>query len=718
MQSRCSATKADEKRAARRGRWPLHDDVATGRAAPTSLAALVGHAAAHPQSLGPAEVQHLHRAVGNRSLHALLQPSLPVGPSGDVYEREADRVAVDVVRRLRAPAPPQPTTNASDGSRHAVVGRAGRPLDAGLRSSMGATMGADFGGVRVHTGPGPDRLTGALRATAVTVGQDVYFHGSAYDPRSRRGQELIAHELTHVVQQNGSRVRRPQQTGGDRTSGAPAVSSAPQGRAQRKFGFEIELPVLFTREQPVTVASLVGGPDIALTDVPVDAGADGRETHLVDSDECYINVDHSQTLDPLFTAHLAKYGDDNNLTTNAKNSLKAARGELMPNHASIVEVVTNPWDESTLSRTQALNKVRGVIRDVSEMYDAIAGDRKAQVGDYYFGSDAPNSGVFQPRIGYFHATYGVKLSQIPHLFEQTTQQRKRLAEYAKEDPGEKAHAKNVELTSRAVTAARSALKEIKKVWPQVAVTRKLRPNTTRAALSKPAEQEFLGFLTLLCNYFLLMKSSTSGGTLAKQLVGMHYYKSDLYDVATSLPAEVIGPLEDADRTLVEHVIDQICAAVGTDSSDRFNDALAGKTARAYLYQIFRGHFGVIKTDDSGKQYHDYVLAGSINPWSSKLGPEQLGPVGNRALGVVVENRHLEYLDPNYGAAAREWNARFKSELAQYGPPKGDDNRSDLQKAMFESIGARESGPARKPIAQWESLMMGIYDMVKAANARA
>ena len=57
-------------------------------------------------------------------------------------------------------------------------------------------------------------------------------------------------------------------------------------------------------------------------------------------------------------------------------------------------------------------------------------------------------------------------------------------------------------------------------------------------------------------------------------------------------------------------------------------------------------------------------------------------------------------------------------LAQYGPPKGDDNRSDLQKAMFESIGARESGPARKPIAQWESLMMGIYDMVKAANARA
>jgi Domain of unknown function (DUF4157) len=577
MRIRCSGEKADDTAAAGRAGTPDRDGAASERATRPAPMALV-RAQPDPRSLRGAEVRRLHRTIGNRSVGAVLgvQAKLTVGRVGDAYEREADRVAVEVMHRLVAPTAAQPAdagpvgTHApgivrgaqrqapSTGSNardvhgalfgQAVAGHRGRgaPLDPGLQRAMGEIMGADFGGVRVHSGAEPDRLSGAIQATAFTVGQDVFFRGSSYNPRTRSGQALIAHELTHVVQQNGSRVRRtpaPQQDG-DLT-----ISQAPGGRAQRRFGFEIELPILFTREDDFTV-SLPNGPDVVLHDVPRDAGEGGPETHLVDSNECYLNVDHSRTLDPLFIAHLAQYGRDNQVDDDPRDALLAAYDRLIPNHASIVEVVTKPWNESTLSRPQALQKVREVIGDVEGLYHEIAGG-KAHSGNYFVGSDAPNAALFQPRIGYFHATYGVKPAQVPYLFKQTTKQATSLAKYAKKSPIENPHATNVELTRRSVTAAKAALKEIKNS----------RPRLLSADLSETAEKEFLGFLTLVCNYFLLMRFGIAGATLAKQAVGMHYYKSDLYDVANSLPPEVTGPLQHAQTGVVDKVIDVICAAV-------------------------------------------------------------------------------------------------------------------------------------------------------------
>jgi hypothetical protein len=66
---------------------------------------------------------------------------------------------------------------------------------------MERAFGADFGGVRVHTGAQADGLARSIQAKAFTTGQDVYFRQGAYEPGSRGGQELIAHELTHVGQQ-------------------------------------------------------------------------------------------------------------------------------------------------------------------------------------------------------------------------------------------------------------------------------------------------------------------------------------------------------------------------------------------------------------------------------------------------------------------------------------------------------------------------------------
>lgn len=79
----------------------------------------------------------------------------------------------------------------------------GQPLPAALLGRMEKSFGADFSGVRVHADSESDSLNRSLHARAFTTGQDLFFNRGEYNPESRRGQELIAHELTHVVQQNG-----------------------------------------------------------------------------------------------------------------------------------------------------------------------------------------------------------------------------------------------------------------------------------------------------------------------------------------------------------------------------------------------------------------------------------------------------------------------------------------------------------------------------------
>lgn len=75
----------------------------------------------------------------------------------------------------------------------------GSSLPAELQESMGASIGADFSGVRIHTGAGADRASRRLSARAFAKGRDLYFRDGEYDPGSREGRHLIAHELAHVA---------------------------------------------------------------------------------------------------------------------------------------------------------------------------------------------------------------------------------------------------------------------------------------------------------------------------------------------------------------------------------------------------------------------------------------------------------------------------------------------------------------------------------------
>jgi Domain of unknown function (DUF4157) len=192
-----------------------------------------------PTNLRPAHILQLQRRLGNRAVGALLrgaaqvrptiQAKLMVGPPGDMYEQEADRVAALV---MRMPLPSKQEVKPTDRPRimtklasqsndssgfdpgqafeqdlAASRGR-GQPLPKTLQQEFEAKIGADFSGVRVHVDAQADQLNRAIQAKAFTTGLDVFFRQGTYQPESRGGQALIAHELTHVVQQNNGYVQR------------------------------------------------------------------------------------------------------------------------------------------------------------------------------------------------------------------------------------------------------------------------------------------------------------------------------------------------------------------------------------------------------------------------------------------------------------------------------------------------------------------------------
>jgi len=84
----------------------------------------------------------------------------------------------------------------------------GNGMDHGTRAQMESAFGADFAGVRIHTDARADGLSQSLAARAFTTGRDVFFRQGEYNPGSSSGRELLAHELTHVVQQNGDGIHR------------------------------------------------------------------------------------------------------------------------------------------------------------------------------------------------------------------------------------------------------------------------------------------------------------------------------------------------------------------------------------------------------------------------------------------------------------------------------------------------------------------------------
>lgn len=195
-------------------------------------------------------VAQLQRSYGNAYVQRLLdsravQVKLTVNPPDDVYEREADKVANVVtqasseiqrqdvpeeeeevqtklasqVQRQEVPeeeeiqtsavgSQPAEVTDSLETEIDAVRG-SGQSLPHSIRASLEPQFGHDFSQVSIHTDAEADRLSRQLDAEAFTTGRDIFFREGAYKPDSQNGKWLIAHELTHVVQQAVAVARTP-----------------------------------------------------------------------------------------------------------------------------------------------------------------------------------------------------------------------------------------------------------------------------------------------------------------------------------------------------------------------------------------------------------------------------------------------------------------------------------------------------------------------------
>lgn len=196
-----------------------------------------------------------------------IQPKLTVSEPDDKYEREAERVADAVMRMPEAETrsvdtqeevpsdriqrmcprcqrrhrqgkplncseceqelrrkPEADSIPVAEGVEKAaaVASEPGRPLSEGVKSFFENRIGESFGDVRVHTGEKADLAARSINAQAFTIGSDVVFRKGEYEPGTRQGRRLLAHELAHVVQQGRAgrfQIARENASG----SGGPAA---------------------------------------------------------------------------------------------------------------------------------------------------------------------------------------------------------------------------------------------------------------------------------------------------------------------------------------------------------------------------------------------------------------------------------------------------------------------------------------------------------------
>jgi outer membrane protein OmpA-like peptidoglycan-associated protein len=198
-----------------------------------------------------------------------VQHKLRVDTPGDVFEQEADRVAERVAGgrgpagmtlapvALAGMAQRKAVANSPRAGAAGIVPVGGESLAAPVRAFFESRMGYDFGGVRVHNGPAAAESARSLNALAYTAGRDIVFGSGQFAPHTTDGRKLLAHELTHVVQQ-GSRadvpaIQRqrsgPEQQGeteqSDVTANTPLRPAAVQGFGD--LSADLPCPALPTR---------------------------------------------------------------------------------------------------------------------------------------------------------------------------------------------------------------------------------------------------------------------------------------------------------------------------------------------------------------------------------------------------------------------------------------------------------------------------------------
>lgn len=152
------------------------------------------------------------RTIGQGVLDGFAGGSKPAATGGKGVQRSVSRqdpltserrvAASQVKRSLRAWRDRQDAEGGATGVQRKpqIPSGGGAPLPGAVKSKMEGKLGADLSDVKIHTGGDSEKASEDLNAKAFTIGNDVHFGSGQFDPSSKEGEKLIAHELTHVVQ--------------------------------------------------------------------------------------------------------------------------------------------------------------------------------------------------------------------------------------------------------------------------------------------------------------------------------------------------------------------------------------------------------------------------------------------------------------------------------------------------------------------------------------
>lgn len=164
----------------------------------------------------------LASALGNKGLGQLfngllIQAKLTVGGAGDSYEREADKTAEQIVSGGTAPNGLKRTISKVQAKGNSAGTTLPKTAESQLKTNLGRghsfdkktrdyfepRFGVDLGNVKIHTDDKAASMAKTLNARALTYGNNIAFAKGAYNPGTRAGKKLIAHEVTHTIQQGG-----------------------------------------------------------------------------------------------------------------------------------------------------------------------------------------------------------------------------------------------------------------------------------------------------------------------------------------------------------------------------------------------------------------------------------------------------------------------------------------------------------------------------------
>lgn len=187
---------------------------------------------------------HVQRVVSEEE--EKLQPKFTAVTALTLAQRQPEKQEEELVQAESSAGGTPEVSSKIEGRINALQGN-GRPLSNDVRGYMEPRFGTDFSPVRIHTGAEAAESARALNAMAFTVGHDVVFGAGQYAPETEQGKRLLAHELTHVVQQRNSVARRKGLIQKWGVSGHENLTETALNKTMSSFdGFEMDTQALET----------------------------------------------------------------------------------------------------------------------------------------------------------------------------------------------------------------------------------------------------------------------------------------------------------------------------------------------------------------------------------------------------------------------------------------------------------------------------------------